>query len=178
MRTLFIHPTDPSTEFLNLVYDRHRDNPDVTIIEDCPLSHRLIKEGLKNNDRIVFLGHGNEYGLLDLVSQRQVISSRDLTMFREKEVICYWCNANIFAERYDLHAFSTGMFVSELREARWYELPEDQNLIDQSNTLFCNILADCVFDDLNTIRTRIENEYVDPNNPIIIFNRECMGFKN
>ena len=178
MKTLFIHPTDPSTDFCTIVFDKYRDNPDVTIIEGTAIPHTKIKEGLKANDRIVFLGHGNEYGLLDMIALRHVVTSEDLTMFRDKEVICYWCNANIFAEKYNLNAFSTGMFVSEIKEAEYYNLPTDQNLIDNSNTLFCTILSECVFDSLDVIRNRIYNEYVDKDNPIICFNRECMGFED
>lgn len=177
MRTLIIHPTDPSTDFINVICDRYRNDPDITIIDGTNISHRLIKEGLKENDRIVFMGHGNEYGLLDMVGQRQVITSRDLSMFRDKELICYWCNANIFVERYDLNAFCTGMFVSEVKEARWYNLPIDQNLIDESNSLFCRILGDNLFEPVDIIRQRIMEGYVNPDNPIICFNRECMGFE-
>ena len=176
MRTLFIHPTDPSTEFLNSVYADYIDNDDVTIIEGTRISSRVIKDALINADRVVFLGHGTEAGLLDMIGNRYVITSDDLQFFRDKPVICYWCNANIFAEKYDLNAFATGMFVSELREADWYGLPLDQGLIDASNNLFCNILSRCVFDDPANIRTIIERGYVDPTNPIICFNRECMGF--
>ena len=70
------------------------------------------------------------------------------------------------------------MFVSELSEAAWYNLPLGQNLIDASNILMCNILSRCVFDEPSSIRNIIEHGYVDRNNPIICFNRECMGFNN
>ena len=177
MRTLFIHPTDQSTTFGELVYNPYRGMDDVTILTGRNISSRVIKEALMNNDRIVFIGHGTEYGLLDMVGNaRYVITSRQLQFFRDKEVICFWCNANIFADRYNLNAFSTGMFVSELSEARYYQLPEDQELIDASNTLFCNILSRCIFDNVNVIRENIEREYVDRNNQIICFNRQCMGF--
>ena len=136
----------------------------------------LDVEELKKNDRIVFIGHGTELGLLDIYGNRYTITSEDLQLFRDKPVICYWCNANIFAEKYDLNAFATGMFVSELKEAKWYNLPLDQNLIDNSNELFCRILSRCVFDDPKTIRSVIKRGYVG-DNPIIKFNRQCMGFE-
>jgi len=175
MRTLFIHPSDPSTDFCRIVFDDYRDRDDVTIIEGVRIPSSQIKEALKTHDRIVFCGHGTELGLLDMIGNRYVITSDELQMFRDKPVICYWCNANVFAEKYDLNAFATGMFVSEIKEARWYNLPLDQNLIDNSNELFCRILSRCVFDDPQVIRKTIERGYVG-NNPIIQFNRQCMGF--
>ena len=176
MKTLFIHPADPSTRFCEIIYKDYQDMDDVTIITGSRTPSSIIKEELKKNDRIVFIGHGTETGLLDIYGNRYTITSEDLQLFRDKPVICYWCNANIFAEKYDLNAFATGMFVSELKEAKWYNLPLDQNLIDNSNELFCRILSRCVFDDPKTIRSVIERGYVG-DNPIIKFNRQCMGFE-
>lgn len=177
MKTLFVHPYDPSTEFLHIVYDRHANNSDVTIINGEKLNKIKRKDfikAIKDNDRIVFMGHGTEYGLLDMIRKRYVITPNEVQFIKDKEVICYWCNANIFVEKYDLNAFSTGMFVSEIDEAKWYNLPTEQELIDESNTLFCKTLSSCIFDSLEIIHDRINNEYIG-DNPIIKFNRECMG---
>lgn len=177
MRTLIIHPSDPSTDFCNLVYNDYRNRDDVTIMEGTRIPSSQIKEALKTHDRIIFCGHGTELGLLDMRGDRYVITSDYLQFFRDKPVICYWCNANIFVEKYELNAFATGMFVSEVDEAIQYCLPADQNLIDESNTQFCTILSRHIFDDPRDIRTIIEKEYIG-NNPIIQFNRECMGFED
>lgn len=177
MRTLFIHPTDPSTKFAEIVYNNHLTMDDVTVLTGTRISHAVIRKELQSHDRIVFIGHGTEFGLLDMVGMRYVITSDDIQFFRDKPVICFWCNANIFAEKYNLNAFATGMFVSEVKEASWYHLPEEQDLIDASNTLMCNILSRCAFDNPNDIRNIVEKEYVDVNNPIICFNRQCMGFE-
>lgn len=179
MRTLFIHPTDPSTAFCSIIYQDYLQDNNVTLITGNHISSRVIRDALRIHDRIVFLGHGTELGLLDMrYDWRYLITSEDLQFFRNKECICFWCNANIFAEKYDLNAFATGMFVSELREARQYNLPEDQNLIDYSNTLMCNILSRCIFDPIEQIRNCVYRGYVSNTNPIINFNRECMGFDN
>lgn len=176
MKTLFIHPADPSTRFCEIIYNDYKDMDDVTIITGSRTPSSVIKEELKKNDRIVLMGHGTELGLLDIYGNRYVITSEELQLFRNKPVICYWCNANIFAGKYYLNAFATGMFVSELKEAKWYKLPLNQNLIDNSNELFCKILSRCVFDDPQEIRKTIERGYVGYN-PIIQFNRQCMGFE-
>ena len=70
------------------------------------------------------------------------------------------------------------MFVSELQEAKTYNLPENQNLIDYSNTLMCNILSRCIFDPIDEIKSIVYRGYTSETNPIIHFNRECMGFEN
>lgn len=177
MRTLFIHPTDPTTAFCSAIYQDYLQMDDVTLITGNHISSRVVMESLQSHDRIVFLGHGTEIGLLDMrYDWRYIITSAEVQFFRDKEVICFWCNANIFAEKYDLNAFATGMFVSELREAIMYNLPEDQNLIDQSNTLMCNILRDNIFDTPQHIRDAVNRRYVSIDNPIISFNRECMWF--
>ena len=181
MKILFVHPYDPSTEFLHIIYDKHSDNTDVTILNGETLN--TIKredfiDVIKSNDRIIFCGHGTEFGLLDLLNNRYIITPYDLEFIKNKELICCWCNANIFVEKYDLNAFSTGMFVSEIKEAKWYNLPTEQELINKSNILFCEVLSNCVFDKLNDIQIRISNEYMDKNNSIILFNRECMGMES
>ena len=176
MRTLFLHPTDPSTEFGDLIYQDYLDRDDVTVITGTRISRKIIREALQSHDRIVFIGHGTELGMLDILGKRYVITADDLQFFRNKPVICFWCNANIFAEKYGLNAFATGMFVSEVDEAVYFGLPTDQKMIDASNILMCNILSRCAFDDPADVRNVVERGYVDHNNPIICFNRQCMGF--
>ena len=176
MRTLFLHPTDPSTEFGDLIYQDYLDRDDVTVITGTRISRKIIREVLQSHDRIVFIGHGTELGMLDILGKRYVITADGLQFFRNKTVICFWRNANIFAEKYGLNVFATGMFVSEVDEAVYFGLPTDQKMIDASNILMCNILSRCAFDDPADARNVVERGYVDVNNPIICFNRQCMGF--
>ena len=117
MRTLFIHPYDPTTDFCNEIYDQYRGMDNVGIIETNNISSSALRSQIREYDRIVFIGHGCEYGLMDRSLKRLLISSSDLQFFRDKEVVCIWCNANIFAEKYNLNAFATGMFISEPSEA-------------------------------------------------------------
>ena len=51
-------------------------------------------------------------------------------------------------------------------------------MIDYSNTLMCNILSRCIFKPIEEIKSAVYKEYVSETNPIIHFNRECMGFEN
>ena len=178
MRTLFIPPTDPSTAFGSIIYQHYLQRDNVTLITGNHILRKDIGAALQSHDRIVFIGHGTELGFGDMKACRYLITSADLQILRNKEVICIWCNANIFAEKYDLNAFATGMFVSEIQEVKTYNLPEDQNLIDYSNTLMCNILSRCIFDPIEEIKSAVYKEYVSETNPIIHFNRECMGFED
>ena len=178
MRTLFIHPYDPTTDFCNEIYDQYRGMDNVGIIETNNISSSALRSQIREYDRIVFIGHGCEYGLMDRSLKRLLISSSDLQFFRDKEVVCIWCNANIFAEKYNLNAFATGMFISEPSEAVHYHIPFDDNLINESNSLFCRVLSGCIFDNVQTIRETVDKEYRSTSNPIVQFNRECMGFEN
>ena len=186
MRTLFIHPTDPTTEFLNSVYADYVGSDDIVVINGEEIQEQEIEREIINADRIVFLGHGTENGLINFrrdnnnnrIGFDYVITANEVHLFRNKEIICVWCNANIFADRHDLNAFATGMFVSEIGEAIQYHLTPSQEMIDASNTLFCNILSRCVFDDIGTIINIIDRAYIDNNNPIVCFNRECMGLES
>lgn len=176
MNTLFLHPTDPSTEFGEILYEDYMDRDDVTILTGTRIPNTVVKEALRKADRIIFIGHGTELGMFDILGNRYIITSKHLQFFRNKPVICFWCNANIFVEKYNLNAFATGMFVSEVEEAIDFCLPADQKMIDASNILIGNILSRCAFDDPSDIRNIVKRGYVDKNNPIICFNRQCMGF--
>lgn len=56
MKTLVIHPQDPTTDFLCNIYS----DKDWSII-NSHVSSRVLKESIKSHDRIVMLGHGDKY---------------------------------------------------------------------------------------------------------------------
>ena len=69
MKTLVIHPSDVTTDFLKVIYS----DLDCTII-NTNISHSKLKQLIKENDKIVMLGHGTEEGLLGF--KRFVINSQ------------------------------------------------------------------------------------------------------
>lgn len=162
MKTLVIHPQDPSTDFLKEIYK----DTDWTII-NYNVSHSKLKELIKNHDKIIMLGHGTSDGLLGF--GRHIINSSLVYLLREKQCVCIWCNANIFVEKYKLKGFYTGMIISEMIEAFICRIIPNQTEVTESNTLF----AQAVKESLNkpNVVESIREIYQIENNPIIQFNR-------
>ena len=116
MKTLVIHPEDPSTEFLKIIYR----NLDCTILNDKSSSAK-IRNGLKEHQRIFLLGHGIETGLLSPYGGEQfgrlIVGPREVNFLRGKEVISVFCNSNIYGIKYGLSGLFSGMIISEESEA-------------------------------------------------------------
>lgn len=168
MRTLVIHPADPTTDFLKEIYK----NTDWTILtKNQELGKSKIRKSIIEHDRIVLLGHGNDYGLLGF--KRHIIDSQFVNFLREKDTVCIWCNADKFVEKYKLSGFYTGMIVSELDEAQMfinhkYTLQQ----IDESNELFSFCIARYINQSPQEMVGDVKSVYDVDDNPIVKFNRE------
>lgn len=169
MKTLVIHPKDPTTDFLCDIYS----DKNWTIINKH-ISKSDLRKQINSHDRIVMLGHGSEHGLFDLYNKRFVIDSKWVDMLRKKECVCIWCNANIFFEKYKLTGFYTGMIVSEIMEAYLYSLPTDIDLIEESNKLFATSIKESI--DTNNILENAKNRYDTDKNLIIDFNKDNLYY--
>ena len=172
MKTLVIHPTDPTTDFLIPVYA----DKDWTIIRKIK-SKSDLKEQIKNHDRIIMLGHGTEQGLLyihrenySIVDWNYYIDSSLVYLLREKQCVCIWCNANKFVDKYDLKGFYTGMIISEFEEAMIYCVSCKDADIKESNDLFTESVKNSI-SSLNMIE-EMKSSYTTIENPIINFNKE------
>lgn len=141
MKTLVIHPTDESTDFLCKIYkDR-----DWTVINKKG-SKKLLKEAIKSHDRIIMMGHGCDRGLFDS-NFDTVIDSNFVYLLREKECISIWCNSDIFFLKYGLKGLYTGMIISEYGEALYESVTTTYQEIDESNRLFGNAMMDGITND-------------------------------
>jgi len=168
MKTLVIHPQDPTTAFLSIIYA----DKDYTVI-----THNVSKTDLKiainGHDRIIMLGHGNHHGMFGF--GRFVIDSRWVYLLRQKSVVCIWCNADLFVRKYALTGLYTGMIVSDYNEAYLYCLHSftDKN-IEDSNTMFALAMKDAI-DGVSL--NKVLPIYSDDDNTIIYFNRQNI-YKN
>lgn len=135
MKTLIIHPKDPTTTFLSRIYARLKDK---TIIKGG-VSKSKIRDLIEVHDRVLLLGHGSPYGLL---SQGQffeaglyIVDVSMVPVLKEKSNCMYiWCYADQFVHRHGLSGLCTGMFISELGEADYWRFEDiDESLINQSN---------------------------------------------
>ena len=60
MKTLIIHPQDPSTTFLSPIYANLRNK---TVIKSG-ITKSELRELIVSHDRVLMLGHGSPYGNL------------------------------------------------------------------------------------------------------------------
>lgn len=166
MKTLVIHPLDPSTDMLCTIYN----GEDWTVVDGSGSKSNLRKL-IKDHDRIVMLGHGTADGLADLIGNRFVIDSSFVYLLRDKVVFCVWCNADEFVHKYNLKGFYTGMIISEEIEANMYKVNTVDGEVDTSNTVFSEAVRLAVnAKDEDMVRIVKEN-YVGKGN-VFDFNRE------
>lgn len=162
MTTLVIHPDDPTTDFLSVIYA----DKDWTVIRHN-VSKTDLKIAINAHDRIIMLGHGNNYGMFGF--GRFVIDSRWVYLLRHKAVVCIWCNADLFVRKYALKGLYTGMIVSDYMEANLYCVQDKGTDIDDSNKLFAKAMSSAVDGaSLNDVLSI----YNDPDNYVINFNRQ------
>lgn len=142
MKTLVIHPTDDTTDFLIPIY---RDKG-YTIITERDVNRDYIRESINDHDRIIMLGHGSTDGLFggNPLGTRYKIDSSLAPLLRTKDTVCIWCNANVFVEKYKLPGFYTGMMISELGEAIYCGVTATQEEIDYSNKLFSRSVREAI----------------------------------
>jgi hypothetical protein len=65
------------------------------------------------------------------------------------------------------------MFISEVGEAHYCGLPgTKQEVVDESNYGFCNILSNYINESEKTIFDKVKNEYglIAENNPVALYN--------
>lgn len=179
MKTLVVHPYDESTLELEKVYAGH--SVDVLHRED--LSRKDVEAALFTGhyDRIILLGHGTEYGLYNMKTEKYVFdlgTFKNNVLPRKIEVIGIWCHANIFfidADNLD-RVFYTGMFVSEMREAEQYGLKATEKEVTAQFRKFSKILNTAAFLPMEEIRPYVEKKYTGKDE-VTKFNRECFGFE-
>ena len=72
----------------------------------------------KENDFIMFLGHGDEGGLYSPNFDFYVLDKNNVGLINAKNVVCCWCNASLFVFNNKIkNCFSTSMFISNEKEA-------------------------------------------------------------
>lgn len=137
MKTLVIHPTDPTTDFLIKIYDGRGYD-----VIRHGASRRVLTDAIKSHDRIIMLGHGTEMGLICTEQMRYLIDSKYVYLLREKDCVCIWCNADMFVEKYGLKcSLYTGMIISDEEEANMFCVMTRSGDVQRSNNLFASSIA-------------------------------------
>ena len=88
MKTLIIHPADPTTDFLKPIYGNNELLiPDTVINGNMQhISKSGMKQLIKEHDRIIMMGHGTPWGLLGY--DGYVIDDRFVYLLRQKQAFC------------------------------------------------------------------------------------------
>lgn len=180
MRTLVIHPTDPSTNFLIPIYEGIPEKNKTVINTGIGINElvHLIDE----HDRVMMLGHGWTMGLFNVSGFNTggfVIDWKLADLLREKkENIYIWCRAHVFVEDFELYGFNTDMFISEVGESLLLERTggkiATQKQVDESNNGFVDIIKKYINEDVKTIyeNTYKEYEVLAEKNPVAKYNHE------
>lgn len=162
MKTLVIHPKDPTTDFLSDIYSDKK-----WTVVNTNISKKSLKEQIKSHDRIVMLGHGTELGLIGF--NKFIINSSLVYLLRDKVCICIWCNADIFVKKYNLKGFYTGMIISEYTESLMYNIPTNDYFLIDSNKNFANSIKVSI--DTDNILDSVIKHY-GGNSAVVLFNKQ------
>jgi hypothetical protein len=176
MKTLIIHPEDPTTTFLSQIYARIRNK---TVINGGIPKIELGKL-IEFHDRIFLLGHGSPSGLLSMwqfpYTGAYIIDDSIAVELKQKKNNLYiWCFANHFVKRNSLSGLNCGMFISEVREAYSYGFEDvEYDIIEKSNELFSSIVSKYINEPMRVLYEKLIYEYgfLAKNNPIAKFNLE------
>jgi len=177
---LIVHPEDPSTVFLKGIYSKHNDK---TVISGGTTKARLRKL-IENHKQVIMCGHGSPSGLFSVGqfpdSGLYIIDDSMLQSLRNKtNSIFIWCNADQFVSRHSLKGFCTGMFISELSEAIYFDFWDvNQQQIDASNFGFSSVFASHLDESLDILFRNVATGYgvLAKTNPIARYNFERLYF--
>jgi len=176
MKTLVVHPEDPTTAFLSPIYVNLKNK---TIVKGGMTKSELRKL-IESHDRVLMLGHGSPYGLLNRGQFPDsglfvVDGSMTILLKNKSNCIFIWCHADQFIRRYGLSGLCSGMFISEASEAGYYGFDIiDGDLIDQSNERFSWIISKYLNQPIEVLYQKLLHEYgiLARTNPIARFNLE------
>lgn len=157
MKTLVIHPSDKSTNFLRPIYQSLEQ---YTLIAGG--TRKEVNDLIKGHDRIVMCGHGSPWGLFSvgMFDGSYIIDCDTVPLFEDRELVMVWCNADKFVNRYNLKGLYSGMFVSEVGEAIMMGIGSvPQSIVDESNNLFAKWLGKGMHRDLYHAYHRMMNDY-------------------
>ena len=118
MTTLIIHPNDPSTRFLEVIY---KDIPNKTVITGRTQKNKIASL-IESHDRVMIMGHGCPYGLFSVGQfdngNGLILDYTNVEPLKKKDnTVFIWCNADQFVNNHNLKGFYSGMFISEIMEA-------------------------------------------------------------
>ncbi len=181
MKTLIIHPSDPSTSFLDSVYAPIKNKTVLT----GGITKSEVRIQIEKHNRVLMMGHGSPYGLFSMGQFQNtyggyVIDETMVDLLKmKKQCLFLWCNADEFVHEHQLSGLYSGMFISEKMEAIYCGVGADHSDIEESNTRFVEILASCIESDNGTIYRNLMKRYrkVGDRNPVVTYNHQRLYYR-
>ena len=166
MKTLVIHPYDPSTDFLAEIYK----GKDWTVMTG-PFHKATVARMIKTHDRVIMLGHGTPNGLIG--NGGFVIDYKTAALLRnKKECVFIWCHADDYVKLHELSGFFTGMIISEMSEAQSNRVKCIAADVVESNALFAAAVAEGIDLPQQELLNTVKTLYWSNTNPVIQYNAE------
>lgn len=135
---IVIHPKDRTTQMLEALY---KDSPHTLV--DTTLSKNQLRSLLYNepsSERFMLLGHGGPEGLFTRTDDTKNCFSKlidhSFTHILRKhpgKIFAVFCHAKLFAEKEFLHGLFSGMIISEMSEAKYYDIPTTEEELAREN---------------------------------------------
>lgn len=163
LKTLVIHPTDPSTDFLNVIY---ADLECMVIREN--IDDIQLRNLIRHHDRIIMLGHGFQLGLFG--HGKILINASHVELLKDKKLVGIWCFANNFFESNGLLGIYSDMIISEMEEAMVFGVDCTYDEINESNTQFALAVRNSIVNDF-PVET-FKSGYRSDENPVIHWNQD------
>jgi hypothetical protein len=175
MNTLIVHPSDASTEFLSPIKDVFTTK---TVISGG-INKTEIATITKQHERFIAMGHGSPWGLFSVHQFRGpdlfIIDRSFVELLRSKPTnIFIWCYAYEFAKKYEISAFCTNMFVSEIQEAELMGIKSVTEVqVDESNKCFVREICKYIHlpvEEIYDSLMKSEYAFLSQRNPIAAYN--------
>jgi hypothetical protein len=145
--TLIIHPQDPTTTFLEPIYQALDTK---TVITGGKTQPELL-ELVDGHDHIIICGHGSPNGLFSISRfpglgyTGYIIDQSAIKSLKTKKVTTIWCFAEQFVRNTGLtNTYFTDMFISEVEEGLLMGLKVTEEMVEESNYCFSYNLAEHV----------------------------------
>lgn len=152
MKTLVIHPSDRSTDFLKIIYENHTNDNEWTILNESEtLTRENLKEIISQHDRIIMMGHGVPYGLMNPCRafgkiNGFLVDDSMAKLLKTKDTISIWCWSDQYFRRHNIKGLHTGMIISEVHEAGFAigKTPLNKKQTLENMEMFARAFRDCI----------------------------------
>ena len=146
-----------------------------------PTKEDAIKAIYEENDCVMLIGHGTEYGLLDVDLNGYLIGPGSAPLLKNRTVIGIWCYAGNFAQKYDLKGFFTSNFISnidELIDCGFSRFNEDEDTISVENFLFSCRINEYLREKVPLCEwvDKLQDSVKDEKQPFVKYNYEALYF--